>query len=213
MCVIFRHKIHEIRLFQIDRASGMLGYVSHSYNRKSLYQTVGNYFIGTAPIVVGTLVIYFLTRLMLPETFEAALWHISSFASAQSDGIGFGLFSSAIGAAFGIVKAILSGITSGFIWWGFMIIAVCIALHMNLSGLDIKGSLRALPFLILILVGINFALGYVFEDAYTYYLDFMNTMGSYLSGALLLSLLLSLICLATAAAVRLIFRSVKGIGR
>lgn len=67
--VIFRHKIVEVSLFN-PQANGTLGYISHSYNKKSLYQRIGNFFIGTAPIYCGVLVIYLLTKIFLPDAIS-----------------------------------------------------------------------------------------------------------------------------------------------
>lgn len=36
-CVIFGHKVVEIKLFQINSDDGMLGYVRHTYNKKNIY--------------------------------------------------------------------------------------------------------------------------------------------------------------------------------
>ena len=204
MCVLFSHKISEIKLFHIDRESGTLGYVSHSYDKKNLYQVVGNYFVGTAPIVGGTLVLFLLVKFMLPETFVQISGDISAFAASQSGGISIDAFKGAFVTAFEIVKSIFDGAGAGFSWWCFMIVALCIALHMNLSPLDIKGSLKAIPFLVIFVSLLNFVLAYVFDTAYEYYVSFMNGAGSYLTSILILSVVLSLVCLFVALIIRII---------
>ncbi len=59
-CIIFRHKINEIKFFSPDLETGTLGYVNHSYNPKSTYQNIGNFFIGIGPIILGSGIIYLL---------------------------------------------------------------------------------------------------------------------------------------------------------
>ena len=65
MCKIFRHKIVEMKLFQPDPETGTLGYVAHTFNSKSHYQRIGNFFIGIAPVVVSPVVIYLLYRYLM----------------------------------------------------------------------------------------------------------------------------------------------------
>ena len=78
-CVIFRHKIVEMKLFSPE-ADGTLGYVNHSYNPKSFYQRIGNFFIGTGPIWFGIAVLCFVSWLFLPNEmnignlFSANFW-------------------------------------------------------------------------------------------------------------------------------------------
>ena len=202
MCVVFMHKIDEIRLFQVDRQSGTLGYVKHSFNKKSPYQQLGNYFIGTAPIVVGTLVVFLLVKWIIPEAFGEINFYIDEFSKAQSQGAA-DIFSSAVDSTLGIVGAIFSTISIGFPWWCFIILAMCISLHMNLSSLDIKGAVGALPILVALVAVLNFVMSFVFSEAYPYYVSFMNEAGAYLAAALLLSLALSLVSFAIAFLIRL----------
>ncbi len=53
MCVLFRHKIVATQFFPTDTSQGALGYVQHQYNHKSVYQRIGNFFIGIGPIISG----------------------------------------------------------------------------------------------------------------------------------------------------------------
>ena len=62
----FGHKVTEIKLFQINSADGTLGYVNHSYNPKNIYHKIGNFFIGVAPIIVISAVLYLLAWWLLP---------------------------------------------------------------------------------------------------------------------------------------------------
>ena len=41
--IIFGHKITEVELFKPDKNGESLGHVSHSYNKKSIYQKTGNF--------------------------------------------------------------------------------------------------------------------------------------------------------------------------
>ena len=68
-CLIFRHRIVEMKLFSPE-ADGTLGYVKHSYDPNSLYQRIGNFFIGTGPIWFGVVVLCLLSRWLLPDEMQ-----------------------------------------------------------------------------------------------------------------------------------------------
>ena len=65
-CLLFRHKIEEMKLFA-PMPDGTLGYVRHTWEKRSLYQRAGNFFIGTGPVIFGTAVIIVVTAWLLPE--------------------------------------------------------------------------------------------------------------------------------------------------
>lgn len=73
-CLIFRHQIVEFSLFRPykSRYDGVMGYVNHRCDRSSPYQMVGNFFIGIAPIIVGTGCMILLMRILLPNEFMAS---------------------------------------------------------------------------------------------------------------------------------------------
>jgi hypothetical protein len=204
MCVVFTHRITEIKLFQVDPASGVLGYVNHSYNKRNPYQLMGNYFIGIAPILCGTVIIYFATKFLLAGTFAEMTTYLNNFSNLQNSGFNSQTFGYVFTMFGGMIKSLFSEITVGIKWWIFMLIAFCIALHMNLSGADIKNSLTGLPMVIILLALVNVILGLFVKGAYSSFVHFMNMCGCYLMGTLFLSLVFSLICLAVGGIVKLI---------
>jgi len=72
---------------------------------------------------------------------------------------------------------------------------------MSLSGPDIKGALSALPILVLLLVGSHIALYYIHRGAYDAFVQGINMAGSYLTGILLLSLMLAVFSVVIAMAI------------
>ncbi|MCZ9311024.1 hypothetical protein PAF15_03420 [Weissella koreensis] len=67
VAIIFGHKIKSISFLQPADAQGTLGYVEHTYDPHNWYQTLGNFFIGIAPIFGISLSMYFVTRWLWPS--------------------------------------------------------------------------------------------------------------------------------------------------
>ena len=65
---IFRHHIDQISLFSPNYDTGGLGHVSHSFNPKSIYQRIGNFFIGAAPLFFGSAVLLILAIVFFPHS-------------------------------------------------------------------------------------------------------------------------------------------------
>lgn len=210
MCVVFGHKIEKMRLFQADDENGVLGYVQHSYNPKKLWHVIGNYFIGIAPIVCGSAVILLLTSWLLPHSFDDMIDAIEDFANFKGD-----IFSGAWFEAFwevfcGFILAIVTASFADWEIWVFLVFAMCIALHMNLSGADIKNALPSIPILAILLFIVNLVLSLISGSLYRDYLEGIGYVGGFLSGTMLLAVVLSLAYLVVAFAIKavlsLIFR-------
>ena len=73
LCFVFRHKIEQISFLNTDYTSTTLGFVLHSYNPRSLYQQIGNFFISIAPIFGG----YFFLFILLNNIFNLDLYHLN----------------------------------------------------------------------------------------------------------------------------------------
>ena len=198
MCLAFGHKIHDIKLFQVGDEDGVLGYVSHSYNKKNIWAVIGNYFIGVAPIIGGSGVIFLLISWLLPNAYTEISSLLSGFSSS-----GFS-FEGILDVCLGMIVAMFSNVGEGFSFWFFYIVAMCIALHVTLSGADIKGALPALPWLAGALLVINLFLGLIIPSAYVGFCAGMNSFGAYLLGLMCLSVVLSLSCFVILFLVRLV---------
>ncbi len=147
MCLLFGHKIVELVLFRPDPETGTLGYVRHTYKRTDLYQNIGNFFIGYAPIFVGFAILCTVFYFLLPNLFAQCVLTAKEIAVA---GVGI----KAIGATFGklLVYLFTTALTDPF-WWLFIAVGSFVALHMTLSGTDIKGSIFG-GILVLLLVAV-----------------------------------------------------------
>ena len=158
-CVIFRHKINEMKFFKPDLDSGTLGYVNHSYNHKSLYQNLGNFFIGIGPIILGSIVIYTATCLFLGEMIKGSHGGGSAFENAVS------LLS----------KLFHFSNLTNWKFYLFLYVSLSVGGAINLSIPDLKGAAKGFIVVIIILLLVNFLtlwIGGVVESAYSACADF-----------------------------------------
>jgi len=209
MCWLFRHKVTKVKLLDLKGKDGTLGYVKHTYNRKSLCQNMGNFFIGIGPIISANIFLILSMYLLLPGIFRDVTGSMLLFSS-----------SSALGpSGFEYVTGFLTGLLSGLFslsntaninFWIYMFLALGVASHMALSTADLKGAAKGLPALfILLLVGnaLAFVLRVDTEDVLTRIL--LYTM--YLLVFTVLSVVFSAINLALAYFVYSFRNTFKGL--
>jgi len=135
-CLLFRHKITKISLFQPGKDQNV-GFVMHSFNQKSLYQSIGNFFISFAPVFAAPLLAaalyFFLVDKNLPgnEILSPDFsWRaIVVFAKEMQ-------------------SLLIAGGYQSLIW---IYLAVCLAAHMNLSTEDLQVSLKGGLIVVLLL--------------------------------------------------------------
>ena len=157
-CIIFRHRIIEMKLYTPNSTDGTLGYVHHAYNQNSTYQRIGNFFIGVGPIIFGAMVLYAALYYLIPNRET-----IFSDIEAQSQTLVAGVQGDYSGALSSIRATTLTtlftlfntGNFSDFRFWIFLYLAICVASHMELSPPDIKGATGGLISLVLFLLFVN----------------------------------------------------------
>jgi hypothetical protein len=146
-CVIFRHRIVRMQLFA-PTGDGTLGSVEHAYNRRSTYQRIGNFFIGTGPIWFGTVMICLLAWLLLGPAARNVADHLAIAADtsngAPNGALGLDAIVSQVAALTWqlILSLAQPAIISTWQFWIFAYLMFCIGSHITLSRPDINGAAR-----------------------------------------------------------------------
>lgn len=131
MCVVFGHKVEQIKLVQFGAEDGTMGFVNHSYEPNNMFHRIGLFFIGIAPILMGVVVITLTLFFTLPETFHK--WIEAVRASGEMSDI--------LGTAGILMTSLFSLENLSNPWFYlFMVLSVSIASHMSLSKSDIVGA-------------------------------------------------------------------------
>ncbi len=140
-CFVFGHKINTMQLFK-PGSDGTLGYVNHSYNPKSRYQTIGNFFIGTGPIWFGAASIFILSLYMLPPTVFEPMKDIGLTYDSFTPGAGIIFVIKEISITVWAVFCSLFNIAYLGEWTFYLFIyfVFCIGSHVTLSRSDFKGA-------------------------------------------------------------------------
>jgi len=140
--VLFRHQITGMRLFGLDESSGTLGYVNHAYRPNSLYQNIGNFFIGIGPVILGPLVIFLSATWMPGGSLFQSLDppHISTdtFTSLQNAAAFIG---DVFVHAWQMLGMLFRGGNFSNPWFYlFIYLVFAVGVHVKLSPSDLQGA-------------------------------------------------------------------------
>lgn len=157
-CILFRHKIVEMKLFSPNSEDGTIGYVNHAYNPRSTFQRIGNFFIGVGPIIFGAFVLYALLYFLVPN-YTSVFNSIESQAQslvASVQGKDVGVFASLWNSTTNAITQLFDSSNFGnYKFWIFLYLSMCIASHMQLSPPDIKGAWSGLISLVIFVIILN----------------------------------------------------------
>ncbi len=164
MCLLFGHRITEMRLWQLHSEDGTMGYVTHAYNPRNPYHILGNLFIGFGPILSGLGVVTLILWLCFPDSLGAYLAASRALVAAGEGSIpllreGLELLPRMAKEAFSASTPVWASILG-------LLGIFSVSLHIELSPSDLKSVCRALPLyllLILLLTGICALLDGVFH--------------------------------------------------
>jgi hypothetical protein len=212
-CIIFMHRIEEIRFFKPDQNTGTLGYVYHKWNPKNPWHVLGNFFIGIGPMVLGCAVLFALFYFLIPDSsrvWDSIIGSVNNLGNSSSIGGYFTVFRD---STLSIIKLIFT-FSNLSIWqfWVFLYLSICIASNVRLSWADIKGSFSGLgciilPFLLLNLI--CFLTGNTTAKVFPYTASVLGTIYSLLILALIMVLIgFVLIYLLSAIYYKLRYKSI-----
>ncbi|MBI5222017.1 MAG: hypothetical protein HY980_00780 [Candidatus Magasanikbacteria bacterium] len=143
---LFHHKITRVSLFKPNAETGNLGHVDHSFNRFSLYQRIGNFFVGAAPMLFGSAVLIILLYFLVPNAKEA----FRPLAVEQTTPLII-----LISLKTTLLKLFSIANLSSWRFWLFLYFSFCVASHLSPSKQDLKNMWRGFMWLVMILILVN----------------------------------------------------------
>ena len=211
-CLVFGHKIVEMKLFSPDKESGTVGYVKHSFNEKNIYQRMGQFFIGVGPIIFGSGVLLLLLFLLVRPAFTSLAAAMSSLGSAENS---LGDYFTLIGSGFGgFFRSLFSGeLVTTWQWWVMLLLGCMISIHMNLSKADIDGAKLGLLLVIAIFALVPIIVGIISSTAHWYVTTAMTSAAIYMMCVYALAIIFASISVAIVFLIRLFIILVKKILR
>lgn len=180
-CKLFKHDVEKVELFRPSKSKGdgVLGRVVHSRDRGNIYKMIGDFFIGTAPVIIGSFIVYILIKFYLGSEFAIfnMIINIDESMKMIED---LDLFKF-------IIHIIMSGINTFFLIINspslfsikgiillFAIYSICI--HLSLSKADIENSKSAIPIVILIIVLCTVIFGFIGIDFNGWFIKMVTYM-------------------------------------
>jgi hypothetical protein len=197
MCYLFRHKISGFKLFDRKAKDGVLGYVNHNWNSKSLYQNIGNFFIGMGPIFSGTAALILGMHLLLPDSFARVVDYLALEPAQPNQYI------STMVTIFALTASLFKSIFSpenliSLNFWIYFVLAIGISSHIALSKEDLKGVGRGLITIFTFILLVNLVTLVLNADFSGLFADIL-ALNIYLVAFSMISIVFSLIRLVLSA--------------
>jgi len=205
--LVFGHKISEIALFEPNSNGESLGHVSHSYNKNSIYQKTGNFFIGISPLLFGGIVLFFCVLLLFRfdvtalSTFRISTHVLIDLSLLKQ--IGLNIWNSLI------TFSTIVFIGAGSVWWKSALLIYILystGSSMTLSKSDVGSAISGFLWLIIIFLVFNLITLWIGN----FVIDFLSRIVGYISGFYFL-LILSMIANLVFISVLFLLNLIKGL--
>ncbi|PIR76057.1 MAG: hypothetical protein COU32_04155 [Candidatus Magasanikbacteria bacterium CG10_big_fil_rev_8_21_14_0_10_42_10] len=195
---LFRHNVEEVALFEPNAETGGLGHVEHSYKKSSIYQTLGNFFIGAAPMLFGVGILTLLVYFILPNGKDILNVLLDSRHSLVS----------LLQTVPQVFLMIFSKINmSSWYFWLFLYISFAISAHIAPSSYDRKGMWSGFLWIVIVMLLVNITAILLRQDITSYVLrsaGYLNIFTAITLYALLMSIIHYLFTLFIFAPIRMI---------
>ena len=204
--LLFGHQITEINLFG-PRLDGTIGYVGHRWNRESIYQNVGRFFIGIGPVILGSIVIYLAARFTVGNQVFQPLSSLQISAQTLSSWENVWDFCLQVYRnSLQVMGLLFSPANLKNAWFfPFLYIVFAVGSHVKLSPPDLEGAWSGFFFLFAAFLIFNF-LTIWFGDFATKYIALVSQSYSFFYATMLFTIVLLLIFLALILVISLIKR-------
>lgn len=154
--LLFGHHISNVKLFSFNASNPEMGYVKHTFNKKNIYQNLGNFFIGIGPILLGGSALFIIGYFLLDINFNSITNNnLKLINSSVSESIK-NVFYSFYDALMHLIKSILHN--NETVWWKYLLffyLLFAIGSSISLSKSDIKGSFSGLLLFIALILLFN----------------------------------------------------------
>ncbi len=156
--LIFGHHISNVKLFSLNAENPELGYVKHSFNKKNIYQNLGNFFIGIGPILLGGAALFIIGYFMFDIKYNNLNYNNLKIINSSIEESVRGIFFSLYDALMNTIKTITQN--NHIVWWKYLLffyLLFSIGSSISLSKSDIKGSFSGLLLFVGLILIFNLA--------------------------------------------------------
>jgi hypothetical protein len=197
-CIVFGHRIIRMNLFRPGKNDDTLGYVAHEFDPNSLYQRIGNFFIGTGPIWFGTAIICLMSRYILDASVFKVIQNIDLSADSVSSWSGaLFLVHNVLNIALAVIRDVFNyQLFSRWEFYVFIYLAFVIGNNITLSLPDIRNSADGLMVLIVILLIFNLCTSFMGDFSIEFVMYLSKAYSGFIS-VMLFALTLNILISAT----------------